>query len=444
MPIPVRLVEANDRNVSGGLVRLEDLPLDVVFVDGDSSNVAGGVVAVAPPLYLDFRKGILDSRITYTNGTNQWYFDRTGTLQVAAPNVPCFAYDPATLSPLGLQIFEQRTNEIRNNTMQGASAPSTLPTNWNFSGTGVTAAVVGTGTTAGIEYIDIRLSGTTGGTSGFLAFETVTGVAWTNTQVFTSSSWIQIVSGSTTNISSIALAANGYDAGSAFIGGISAGTQSAAVSSVWQRITRVLTGANPSLAFGRPGLALSYSNGAAIDITLRIGLPQLEQRAFATPPIKTTGSAVTVNASTDSSTAQIPSGAGTVVLQARTAAGAGTQTLWTLNDGTADNRIYIQRNSSNEIHAIVVNGGVTQADLNLGTVTANTDFKVAFAWTANDFEGRITGGSAVTDTSGTVPTVTTRNIGHNYTNANHWNSTVARVSEYMRRLPSAQLAAQVA
>jgi len=40
-------------------------------------------------------------------------------------------------------------------------------------------------------------------------------------------------------------------------------------------------------------VAFSYTTGTAIDLTLRIGSPQLEQQAVASSPIPTTAAAVT-------------------------------------------------------------------------------------------------------------------------------------------------------
>jgi hypothetical protein len=47
-----------------------------------------------------------------------------------------------------------------------------------------------------------------------------------------------------------------------------------------------------SLSFKLKRLSLNATDGAAVDFTLRIGLPQMEQAAFASSPIKTSGTAV--------------------------------------------------------------------------------------------------------------------------------------------------------
>jgi hypothetical protein len=70
----------------------------------------------------------------------------------------------------GLLVETSATNSIRNNSMQGAvvGSPGTLPTNWNRNTAGISSSIVGIGIEAGIDYVDIRFSGTSvtaGGTT---------------------------------------------------------------------------------------------------------------------------------------------------------------------------------------------------------------------------------------------------------------------------------------
>jgi hypothetical protein len=144
----------------------------------------------------------------------------------------------------------------------------------------------------------------------------------------------------------------------------------------------------------------------------------METGAFCTSPIETYGSSSTrVADNTNNATTTAPSiaTAGTRIIHARTAAGSGTQVLGTIDDGTANERYRIERNSSNEIRFIVTDGGVEQANLNLGTVANNTEFKVAVAWSANDIAGCLNGGTVQTDGAATLPTVTTQRYGSSST-----------------------------
>ena len=65
---------------------------------------------VKPSLNLDFTKGVLDPRITFTRASTATYFGADGLLKTAGVNEPRFEYDPVTRQPKGLLIEEQRTN----------------------------------------------------------------------------------------------------------------------------------------------------------------------------------------------------------------------------------------------------------------------------------------------------------------------------------------------
>lgn len=84
--------------------------------------------------------------------------------------------------------------------------------------------------------------------------------------------------------------------------------------------------------------------------------------------------------------------------------------------GTSGNAIYIQSSrpsaSVYKDYALTYSGGVQQAGIDLGSVPAvGTSRKIAFAFKANDFAASINGGAVVTDTSGSIPTVTGLTIG---------------------------------
>lgn len=210
---------------------------------------------------------------------------------------PRFDYDPVTLAPKGLLIEESRTNYIRNNTMVGAvvGTPGTLPTNYTYTGGGLVANVVGIGYEGGINYVDIQFVGTaTSGSSG-LRFEGSTGVTASTDQTWNTSLYIRKISGTTSGISSIGtnltylIAGAGSDAITKII---PFGTLDLA-SIAYNRQNVTLTAVTSGITAVRPQLILGHNIGANIDITLRIGMPQLEQGAFPTSVIPTTSAQVT-------------------------------------------------------------------------------------------------------------------------------------------------------
>lgn len=232
--------------------------------------------------------GVFDP-LTFTRASKKWAFNSAGVLTEYGNNVPVIDYDPATGAKIGVFTEKARTNSVRNNTMQGAvtGSPGTLPTNWgSFGGTSLTRTVVGTGTENGVDYIDIRFAGTTGNT--FVTLEPDTGYTLATAspgQLWTASAFVRLVGGSLAGISSIEIIASPQ-------GGSPPGSTVFAPTGTMQRpaVTHTMP-ANTTACWMR--VAINYAAGVAIDVTLRIGLPQLEQGAFATSPIKTTGAAAT-------------------------------------------------------------------------------------------------------------------------------------------------------
>jgi hypothetical protein len=236
--------------------------------------------------------------ITFTRASTGTFFSSAGVLTSAAIDAPRFDYNPSTLAAQGLLIEESRTNSIRNNTMVGAVAgtPGTLPTNWSGSttGAGVTREIVGTGTENGVQYVDIKVSGTT---TGALFFGTrpdgANIIAASNGQTWTFSSYVRLIAGSFTGITRLNYVITYNDASSA---PIQFGTGDIFPTSAplnTQRFVRTTTAINASTAFVQGNWQIEAPTATAIDITLRIGLPQLEQGAFATSVIPTTSATAT-------------------------------------------------------------------------------------------------------------------------------------------------------
>lgn len=82
-----------------------------------------------------------------------------------------------------------------------------------------------------------------------------------------------------------------------------------------------------------------------------------------------------------------------------------------LDDGTSNEVVSIGYDASANIGLTVTDGGAAQtAPLADGTVAAGSTETIGFSWKANDFLLSDNGATAVADTSGTLPTVTTLKI----------------------------------
>ena len=136
------------------------------------------------------------------------YFDSNGNLATAALNTPRFGYDFYSAKPIGYIGEPATTNTIRNNSAQGVSpgTPGTLPTNWsiNFNSNGLSSQVVGSGTQKNIDYVDLRIFGTTSGTGEVdIYYEATNNIASGNGASWYHSAYLALVGGSNANITSI-------------------------------------------------------------------------------------------------------------------------------------------------------------------------------------------------------------------------------------------------
>jgi hypothetical protein len=108
-----------------------------------------------------------------------------------------------------------------------------------------------------------------------------------------------------------------------------------------------------------------------------------------------------------------------------------------LNDNTANERAAVIT-SGTDPRLVVHDGGVEQANINGGTVTANQRTRIAVRINANDFAISINGGTVVTDTSGTLPTVDRLMLGRTQA-GEYLNAPLARVTGWTQLLPDSTL-----
>jgi hypothetical protein len=377
-----------------------------------------------PSLDLRFadNKSLVDSvsgqnLITFTRVSSATFIDSTGTLQTAATNVPRFDHNPTTGESLGLLVEEQRTNSIRNNTMVGAVAgtPGTLPTNWvaTTTGSGVTREIVGTGTENGIAYIDIRYAGIATANLAFtIASEPNTSVAAANGQSWTYSAYVKIVAGSFSGFNSPQIIVEEYSSGGSYLAGQT--TSVSAFTTTLTRVTATRTNTNASTAFEYAGVRYYVNSGNTVDMTLRIGLPQLEQGSFATSAIPTTTAAATRAADVASITGAAFSSwyrqdEGTVFADfVRTYSGNFTNypNIYQFNDGTDNNEITLIGGQNAQYFQPSIRVSATaQLDFvsSMSKVPGPNKYAHGFAVNSSTFAGN--GTTTATDTSVSLPAV---------------------------------------
>ena len=172
---------------------------------------------------------------------------------------------------------------------------------------------------------------------------------------------------------------------------------------------------------------------------------QLEAGSFPTSYIKTTGSTATRSADV----ASIPvadfgynQSAGTVFVEAdsKGSDGAKYPRLVDINNGSGNERMAIWLHASDNIPRFKIDdNGVAQANISNGTLSVDVMQKYAADYNANDFAFSVEGNAVSTDTTGTVPTVTTMFIGSNQSGINQLNGHIKSIKYFPRRLTNAQL-----
>jgi hypothetical protein len=417
-----------------------------------------------------FPTSYIPSSVTFSGRTSDGtYFDSTGTLRTAGSGVARMQYDPANLSADPFLLLEEsRTNSVPNNMMVGAArgTPGTAPTGWiaGVNGSGLTIQLVGTGTENGIAYVDYRFSGTTSSATEFFVQPTTgTTVAASNGQTWTGSFYVRAVAGSIANIVNARVITRGINISSALTIGTGSDVKASLnVSSInLLRPTTTVTTADAATTAVQTYFGCSHGSGVAIDITLRIGMPQLEQGTGATSVIPTSSVAVTRSADTSSSATATRSAdvASINMLDPWYNAREGTiyAELQSLSPLTPAESVAL--NKYPEVFKFLQTGASTgilwygtAAELfignvynNLGSVLVGTVNKVAVAMAASGEQSASSlNGAAAVNRSGTnTPAPTIFALGHNGSAgaSTILNGYLRRITYYPRRLTNAELQA---
>jgi hypothetical protein len=188
-------------------------------------------------------------------------------------------------SVAGLFQEASSTNQIRNPRCEGAVAgtPGTAPTNVFVNANGTTSSIVGSGYENGWPYFDLRLSGTPTGNPQ-VRLEGAGVIAAASGQTWTESIGSRVVSGSLTNVTGVSLLLIEQTGAGGFVESKSSATFEVDSSHRRFFFTATLDG-GATVGAIRPSFNVVWAGSGAIDITLRIYAPQLEQGSAPTSPI---------------------------------------------------------------------------------------------------------------------------------------------------------------
>lgn len=366
---------------------------------------------VLPRMALDFTTGVLDSRVTVTRALNTaTRINSSGLVEIVNANLPRFDYDPATLQPRGLLIEETRINHV-------LYSEDFTQVNWSklVFGVGVLPVVTpnyevapnGTNTATRLQ-----LNADANGLSDYsLLRQFPIGLGGTVSR----SIWAKSNTGSNQVIAIVATDA----------------ATKVTVTPTWQRLIL------PNSSSGAQQFDISVGGSALTPATADISIwgAQLEASEFATSYIPTTTLAVTRNADQASMTGAnfsdwYNAGSGAILARSRQSVITGTRPSIYISDGTADNIIALRGNAANP--ELYIKATTDQAQIDAGTLVANTSYGLAGAWNTDNCAAAINGAAPVTDTSATIPTVDRMLIGSDGTD--YLNGNIEKISYWPQRI----------
>ena len=373
---------------------------------------------------------------TFTRASTATFVGSNGLIQSAAINAARFDHDPVTLACKGLLIEEARTNL----TTQSGNASVWASANGTVTNNGSTTAPDGSsnGFLGGI------------GTASLITPSTPSVTGLHTASVFlkrNNTDWarIQVAQGSFTHAVNFWV---NLATGAAGTLSVATGTPTSLSAQVtpfgnsWYRIS--ITASYPATA----SLTLTVISASADNNATRVAGSvyelwggQIEAGSFPTSYIPTTTASVVRSADVcsitgSSFTSFYNQSEGTLFVNGFTPA-SGDRTVLAVDDNTANEMMRLRTEGTNPFFK-VTDGGSEVVAIDAGTVSANTTFKLAGAYKVNDFASSINGGNAVTDTSGTIPTVDRMRLGAGQ-GGNTMCGCIARIRYYKKRVSDTKL-----
>jgi hypothetical protein len=385
--------------------------------------------------------------VTFTrSGNTATVVNSSGLIATINANLPRFDFDPVTLACKGLLIEEARTNLLTysndfSNVIWGKNS-SSITSNAITSPDGTVNASKLVEAAATAEHTVNRTAtvAIVAGSSNTLSIFAKKGERTA----------IELFYVNNTYTSGVRFRFNltAGTVGSAIISGTASGTSATITNygndwykcSVTAIVDALSVAANFNIALFNGSTTFYAGNGTS---GAYIYGAQLEAGAFATSYIPTVATSVTRNADVAVMTSTNFSSwytatTGAAVVWAIPQVITGTRPLIQFDDTTA-NEIIALRGNIADPEMSIVDGGVAQAQIDVGTIVANTAYKLSGAWNTNSCAAAKDGGTVGTDNTSTIPTPTQLRIGSDGTNyASAW---VQKILYYPQRLINAEVQA---
>jgi hypothetical protein len=381
---------------------------------------------ITPALSLNFLSGSLDPLVTFTRaGATATRVNASGLIETVAADTPRFDYAPVTLALRGLLIEGAANNictysqDFTNGGVTGWGAANLTPSaDTTVSPDGTQNADSLFETAANAQHRLDKVLVNAAGDYTFSCFIKSAGSRYASLRISGVGAYIDLNNGAVVNV------------GATTFGSVSYGNG-------WYRLFVGVTGvlANTTIRINNNGaaggIAATYVGNPANAIV--VWGAQFEAGLVLSSYIPTVASSVTRNADVAAITGTNFSdfwqaSKGGAQVQAVPSTVSGIRPLVQYDDGTANNIIALRGNTTNP-ELYVVDGGAPQAQLDAGTIAANTAYSLTGWWQTNDCKARKDSGAVVTDDTATVPTVTQARLGSDGTN--YLNGHLASISYYV-------------
>jgi hypothetical protein len=396
---------------------------------------------ISPKFLLNLTSGLLDPRVAFARAlATATRVNSSGYIEAVPENTPRLDFDPVTLACRGLLIEEGRVNLL----LQSS----------NFSATWVRNGILAFGSGSIVDATngpddtlsaDLIVEAATN--SGHFMSQSITTVSGTNyvMSVFAKPAgrdWICLEGGSGGGAFSV-----WFNVAAGIIGNVS-GTAAQNVKiepykngfyrcSVVDATTGTapnyriyVCSANGVQTYLGDGVSGAYLYGA-----------QVELGSFLTSLINTGAATVTRNADLATIAGANFSdwwqaGKGSALVRARPSTVSGIRPLFQFDDATANNIIALRGNATNP-ELYIRTGGADQAQIDAGTIVANTSYRLAGAWAENNCAASVNSGTPVLDGVATIPVVTQARLGSDGTN--YLNGHIEAIEYYDERIPNSAL-----
>lgn len=393
-----------------------------------------------PNIVLDFATAALDPRISFSRASAvATRVNSLGLIEAVSAGTARFDYNPATLSIRGLLIEDQRTNVVpysdQFENVSWTKVSSSISANATASPDGtVNADKLVEDTSNGVHHVQrgvTPLSGInyTGSVYVKAAERQAVGLILVGGGTADSGIWVNLTNGAFIRQSGTPVSFSISDAGNGYYR-ISTTKTTSSTATLTLRVSLSNNTATAPSSYQGDGVSGFFVWGA-----------QIEAGSGVTSYIPTAASAVTRDADVATITGTNFSdwwqaGKGSALVRARPSTVSGTRPLIQFDDTTADNIIALRGNTTNP-ELYVRAGGSDQAQIDAGTIAANTSYRLAGAWATDNCAASVNSGTPVLDGVATIPVVTQARLGSDGTN--YLNGHLESVDYYNERVLNAGL-----